>query len=179
MDKRLTEGIRRATEEFNHLISGLSTEAFEASHAGKWTAGQDLNHLIKSLRLTNFAYALPLFMLRMLFGKPNRKSRSASELRERYRKALVNGVKAPSMVKPGRVSHAQRDILLKKHSEATEILCRRLERLKDDDLEGFLVKHPAIGRVTLREMALLTQLHTEHHTGLLKAKLSGTAAEEL
>ena len=83
------------------------------------------------------------------------------------------------MVKPGRVSHAQRDILLKKHSEATEVLCRRLERLEDDNLEGFLVKHPAIGRVTLREMALLTQLHTEHHTGLLKAKLSGTAAEEL
>jgi hypothetical protein len=41
------------------------------------------------------------------------------------------------------------------------------------------MKHPAIGKVNLREMAILTRLHTEHHTRLLRAKLSGTAAEEL
>lgn len=179
MDKRLTDGIRSATEAFNNLVAELSPEAFEASHAGKWTAGQDLKHLIKSLWLTNVVYTLPLFILTVLFGKPNRKSRTESELRERYRKALVKGVKAPRMLKPGKVSHAQRDELLKKHSEATERLCRRLERLGDEILEGVLVKHPAIGKVNLREMAILTRFHTEHHTRLLKAKLNGTAADEL
>jgi hypothetical protein len=54
-----------------------------------------------------------------------------------------------------------------------------MEQLGDDVLEKSLVKHPAVGKVTLREMALLTRFHTEHHTRLLKAKLSGTAAEEL
>jgi hypothetical protein len=179
MDKRLTDGIRIATEDFNNLVSELTPEAFEASHTGKWTAGQDLKHLIKSMKLTNFVYTLPLFMLKALFGKPNRKSRTEAELRERYRKALVKGVKAPRMLKPGKVSHAQRNMLLKKHQVETERLCSRLERLGEDVLESCLVKHPAIGKVNLREMAFLTRLHTEHHTRLLKAKLNGTAADEL
>ena len=179
MDKRLTDGIRSATNDFNNLVAELTPDAFESSHAGKWTAGQDLKHLIKSLKLTNFVYTLPLFMLKALFGKPNRKSRTESELRERYRKTLSKGVKAPRMLKPGKVSHAQRDVLMKRHQAETERLCRRLERLGDDALESCLVKHPAIGKVNLREMAFLTRLHTEHHTQLLKAKLNGTAADEL
>lgn len=179
MDKRLTEGIRRATDVFNGLVSDLTPEAFESSHAGKWTAGQDLKHLVKSMQLTNFVYTLPLVSLRLLFGKPNRKSRSESDLRDRYRKAIGKGVKAPGLLKPGKVSHSQRESLLRKHVAATERLCRLLEKTGDEALENYLVKHPALGKVTLREMALLTRFHIEHHTHLLRAKLSGTAAEEL
>ena len=163
MDKRLTEGIRQATEEFNGLVAELTPEAFEASHLGKWTAGQDLAHLIRS----------------MLFGRPNRKSRTETDLRDRYRKAIGKGVRAPRLLKPGKISHAEKEQLLRKHSAATDKLCRRLEQMGDDILENSLVKHPAIGKVNLREMAILTRLHTEHHTRLLRAKLSGTAAEEL
>jgi hypothetical protein len=179
MDKRLTEGIRQATEEFNELVAELTPEAFEASHLGKWTAGQDLAHLIRSMRLTNFVYTLPLFGLSMLFGRPNRKSRTETDLRDRYRKAIGKGVRAPRLLKPGKISHAEKEQLLRKHSVATDKLCRRLEQMGDDILENSLVKHPAIGKVNLREMAILTRLHTEHHTRLLRAKLSGTAAEEL
>ena len=179
MDKRLTEGIRQAAEEFNALVAELTPEAFEASHLGKWTAGQDLAHLVRSMRLTNFVYTLPLFTLRILFGRPNRKSRTEADLRDRYRKAIGKGVKAPGLLKPGKVSHTERERLLRKHRGETDVLCRRLEQMSDEILENWLVKHPAIGKVNLREMAILTRLHTEHHTRLLRAKLSGTAAEEL
>lgn len=179
MDKRLTEGIRQATEEFNGLVAELTPEAFEASHLGKWTAGQDLAHLIRSMRITNFVYTLPLSVLSMLFGRPNRKSRTETDLRDRYRKAIGKGVRAPRLLKPGKISHAEKEQLLRKHSAATDKLCRRLEQMGDDMLENSLVKHPLIGKVNLREMAILTRLHTEHHTRLLRAKLSGTAAEEL
>lgn len=179
MDKRLTEGIRQAAEEFNGLVAELTPEAFEASHLGKWTAGQDLAHLVRSMRLTNFVYTLPLFTLRILFGRPNRKSRTEADLRDRYRKAIGKGVKAPGLLKPGKVSHTERERLLRKHRGETDVLCRRLEQMSNEILENWLVKHPAIGKVNLREMAILTRLHTEHHTRLLRAKLSGTAAEEL
>jgi DinB superfamily len=179
MDKKLTEDIKRATESFNDLVSGLTPDAFEASHLGKWTAGQDLKHLVRSMQLTNFVYTLPLVSLRVLFGKPNRRSRSEHDLREKYRKAIGKGVKAPGILKPGKVSHSQCQALVKKHRTATDRLCHKLEQLGDDVLEKYLVKHPAIGKATLQEMALLTKFHIEHHTRLLKAKLSGTAAEEL
>jgi len=179
MDKKLTEDIKRATEAFNDLVSGLTPDAFEASHMGKWTAGQDLKHLVRTMQLMNFVYTLPLVFLRMLFGKPNRKSRSEQDLRDRYRKAIGKGIKAPGMLKPGKVRHNECQALIRKHRLATDKLCQKLERLGDDVLEKSLVKHPAVGKVTMREMALLTRFHTEHHTRLLKAKLSGTAAEEL
>lgn len=179
MDKKLTEGIKRATESFNVLVSGLTPDAFESSHLGKWTAGQDLKHLVRSMQLINFVYTLPLFSLRLLFGKPNRKSRSESDLRDKYRKAIGKGVKAPGLLKPGKVNYPQREELIRAHRAATDKLCRKLDLLEDDVLEKYLVKHPAVGKVNLREMALLTGFHIEHHTRLLKAKLSGTAAEEL
>ena len=179
MDKKLTEGIRQATEEFNALVAELTAEAFEASHLGKWTAGQDLAHLVRSMRVTNLVFTLPSFILRILFGRPNRKSRTEADLRDRYRKAIGKGVRAPRPLKPGKVSFTERERLLRKHNLATEALCRRLEQMGDAKLENSIVKHPAIGKVTLREMGFLTRLHTEHHTRLLKAKLSGTAAEEL
>ena len=83
------------------------------------------------------------------------------------------------MLKPGKVRHNESQALIRKHLMATDKLCQKLEQLGDDVLEKSLVKHPAVGKVTMREMALLTRFHTEHHTRLLKAKLSGTAAEEL
>jgi hypothetical protein len=77
------------------------------------------------------------------------------------------------------VSHTQCQGLIKKHRAATDKLCQKLEKMGDGALEKHLIKHPAIGKANLREFALLTRFHIEHHTRLLKAKLSGTAAEEL
>lgn len=179
MKDKLQTGLRRAVTEFNDLVAGLSTEDFVRMHGRRWSGGQDLKHLVKTLSAVDLAFALPLPVLRMLFGRPNRKGRSESELREKYRKALGNGFQAPWIYRPGKIGIGARMALTERHARVAERLCRRVARLSDDQLDGYLLPHPAMGKCTLREMVVFSSLHTEHHTRLLRAKLDGTAADEL
>ena len=39
--------------QFNELISSLNQAAFETNYSNKWSAGQDLVHLIKVLKIVN------------------------------------------------------------------------------------------------------------------------------
>lgn len=179
MSERLQESLRRSVAAFNGLVEGLTAEDFERPHGRRWSAGQDLKHLVKTLRAVDLAFTLPLPLLRLLFGRPNRKGRPESELREKYRKALGKGFKAPWPYVPGKVGLASRHSLTARHARIAERLCRRVARLRDEQLDGYLLPHPAMGKCTLREMVVFSCLHTEHHTRLLKAKLDGTAADEL
>jgi hypothetical protein len=179
MKEKLQNGLRRAVAEFNQLVEGLSTEDFERPFGPKWSAGQDLRHVVRTLRAVDLAFSLPLPVLRLLFGKPNRKGRSEAELREKYRKALGKGFQAPWIYRPGKVGVGARASLTARHVRIAERLCRKVETLQDDQLDGYLLPHPAMGKCTLREMVVFSFLHTEHHTRLLKAKLEGTAADEL
>ena len=40
--------------QFNELISSLDQAAFETNYNNKWSAGQDLVHLIKVLKFKDF-----------------------------------------------------------------------------------------------------------------------------
>lgn len=179
MKDRLQAGLRRSVEAFNRLVEGLSAEDFERPLGTKWSAGQDLRHLVKTLRAVDLALSLPLPLNRLLFGKPNRKGRSEAELREKYRKALGKGFRSPWIYRPGRVQVGARASLTARHARIAERLCRRVARMDEGQLDGYLLPHPAMGRCTLREMVVFAGLHAEHHTRLLKAKLDGTAADEL
>ena len=50
----LTDGV----DQFNELINNLNEENFEANYNNKWSAGQDLVHLIKVLGIVNIGFTL-------------------------------------------------------------------------------------------------------------------------
>jgi len=79
---------------FNQYISPLNKEQFEASPGGKWSAGQNLDHLIRAIKPLQLAYSLPKFALLILFGKTNRPSRSYDRLALKYKSKLEAGGKA-------------------------------------------------------------------------------------
>ena len=53
---------------FNELISPTDEKQFEQTPNNKWSAGQDLVHLIKLLRIINMVYKKPKPILRILYG---------------------------------------------------------------------------------------------------------------
>jgi hypothetical protein len=64
--------IRQRLQE-NHVrfikqIADLSDQDFLRSTRGKWTAGQQLEHIVKSVRPVNLALIIPKFLLRLSFG---------------------------------------------------------------------------------------------------------------
>src|SRR5688572_33415312 len=81
-------------DAFNDYIELLSKEQFEGAPNGKWSAGQNLDHLIRAIKPLQLAYRLPKITLLILFGRTNRPSRTYDELVTKYKTKLEAGGKA-------------------------------------------------------------------------------------
>jgi hypothetical protein len=167
---QLIAALNKNVDAFNNFIASLNKEQFEAAPDGKWSAGQNLEHLIRSIKPLQPAYGLPKFMLRILFGKTNRPSRSYDELVAKYKAKLAAGGRAGGPFIPPAIFFEQRARLLKKYEEQKQKLIAKIEKQSEKDLDVYILPHPLLGKVTLREMLYFTIHHNEHHLELLKRR---------
>ena len=169
--KFLQDQLRRSSVEFSELVSSLSPEVFVQNTGGKWSAGQDLHHLVKTLGVIFTGFRLPMWLARLVFSRADRPSKTYAEFGERYRIKMKVAHKAPSFVLPKPVSAEKREKLLRDLATVTDGFCARLSVLHESDLDKIAAPHPLFGKVTLREMVMSAWLHTDHHTNMLKRKL--------
>ena len=137
---------------FINYIAGLNKEEFESTPNGKWSAGQNLEHLIRAIQPLQQAYGLPKFVLHILFGKTNRPSRSYGEIVAKYKSKLTAG-------------------LIKKYEHQKKKLIAKIEKQTEENLDKYILPHPLLGKVTLREMLFFTIHHNEHHLESLKNRV--------
>ena len=157
-------------DAFNNYIAHLTKEQFEVSLTGKWSAGQNLDHLIRAIKPLQLAYGLPKFALRILFGKTNRPSKTYDELVAKYKAKLAAGGRASGPFIPPFIDFEKKDELLKKYNEQKQKLISKLEKQNEKDLDVYILPHPLLGKVTLREMLYFTIHHNEHHLETLKSR---------
>ena len=155
---------------FNNYIAPLSKEQFEATPNGKWSAGQNLDHLIRAIKPLQLAYGLPKFALRIMFGKTNRPSKTYQELVTKYKTKLAAGGRASGPFTPPFIDFEKKDKLIKKYAEQKQKLIAKIEKQNEKDLDVYILPHPLLGKVTLREMLYFTIHHNEHHLELLKSR---------
>lgn len=158
-------------DAFNNYIEPLSKEQFEATPNGKWSAAQNLDHLIRSIKPLQLAYRLPKFALLILFGKTNRPSRTYDELVTKYKTKLTAGGKASGPFIPPFISFEKKEVLIRKYREHKQKLIAKIEKQEEKDLDTYILPHPLLGKVTLREMLFFTIHHNEHHLELLKNRI--------
>lgn len=152
---------------FNHFIEPLNKDQFEVMPNGKWSAGQNLDHLIRAIKPLQLAYGLPKFALRIMFGKTNRPSKTYDELVAKYKAKLAAGGKASGPFIPPAISFDKKNELLKKYESQKQKLITKIEKQSERDLDLYILPHPLLGKVTLREMLYFTIHHNEHHLNLL------------
>jgi hypothetical protein len=157
-------------DAFNNYITPLNKEQFEATPNGKWSAGQNLDHLILAIKPLQLAYGLPKFALTILFGKTNRPSRTYDELVTKYKTKLAAGGKASKPFIPPKINFEKKDELIKKYNDQKQKLISKIEKQSEADLDKYILPHPLLGKVTLREMLYFTIHHNEHHLELLKSR---------
>lgn len=169
LDKpQIISALNEKVDTFINYISPLNKEQFEERPDGKWSAGQNLDHLIRAIKPLQFAYGLPKFALLIMFGKTNRPSRTFDELVTKYKTKLAAGGKASGPFIPPMINFEKKDSLLKKYSEQKQKLIARIEKQSEKDLDVYILPHPLLGKVTLREMLYFTIYHNEHHLELLR-----------
>ena len=117
MDKAaITENLIAHHRTFINTLSQLSEKEFERKPGKKWTAGQQLDHIIKSVKPFDMALGLPTFVLKMKFGLANRPSKSYEDLVIKYQNALKekSGFEMPSEFAPEEIPSAKREMALEK-----------------------------------------------------------------
>lgn len=159
----LQQKLKESHVRFIGTINRVADADFTKSVNQKWTAGQQLDHIIKSVAPVNQAFALPGFMLKLSFGKANRPSRTYDQLVEKYHTKLNEGGRAPGRFVPAPVNVSQRSGLINKLEKLTASLSHRVEGFSEEQLDLLLLPHPLLGKLTLREMVYFTIYHVGHH----------------
>ncbi len=143
-------------------VDSLSETDFLYSNKGKWTAGQQLNHILLSLApvvklLENKQYILERF------GRIDRKIMDYDTLVVHYQAILQKGAKAPERFVPPAISYQSKQEQLKE-LEALLVNARlRWEDYTEADRNSLVIPHPVLGNLTIREMICFLTYHALHH----------------
>ncbi|MDZ4680465.1 MAG: DinB family protein [Saprospiraceae bacterium] len=170
--EQLITAIGQQFDAFADLIRQWPDATFETMPEGKWSAGQQLDHLIRSVKPVNLALRLPGWLLRVLFGKPNRASRTYAGLVEKYLQKLNAGGVASGPFVPPAIPLARKQPLLGVYNREAQRLMKIVNRWQDADLDHCLLPHPLLGKLTLREMLFFTIYHIGHHQRLLEQRVT-------
>lgn len=157
---------------FIAYVGGLSEVDFMAAPPQKWNAAQQLNHLVRATAPVVLAFMLPKFVLRVLFGTANRPSRSYEELVAKYNAALAAGGKASGQYIPPATPWEAHTRLLRLLERNSSRLCKQVAFCSEEDLDRYILPHPLIGKLTLREMLYFTAYHVKHHQRIIELQLA-------
>lgn len=159
-------------EKHKNLFQWLENqpiEIWEKGPEGKWTTGQQIQHLVNSLQLLNNALSYPRFFLKYKFGTCNREPRNYNVVAENYQKKLSENqdrvkkfnqkLKKPTL--------KERERLLTRLQIQQKKLQYKTQKISDLNLDTLVVPHPLMGKMTLREIIMWTAHHTDHHTETL------------
>jgi hypothetical protein len=116
----------------------------------------------------NKALRVPKFILNWKFGKMNRSSRSNEEILEKYTKELSKGFSFPNPFGPKNKSDLHREKLIEEYQIETKRLIGSINNWNEDELDIYVLPHPLLGKLSIREMLYFTCLHTDHHYNTIR-----------
>jgi hypothetical protein len=164
--------LNNAHQSFANYIASLDEHDFLYAVEGKWSAGQQLSHIIKSVAPVNMAMRLPRFIIKWKFGTANRPSKTYEALVAKYIAKLQAGGSATAQFIPPYIGFSQKEPLLKTLDTLNKKLCAKANAETETTLDTYILPHPLLGKLTLREMLYFTAYHAQHHQALIEQALA-------
>jgi hypothetical protein len=153
-------------QKFCDAVLSLTDEEFISSTNGKWAAGQQLDHIYRSVNALNQGLSLPKFIIRLYVGKANRPSKTYEALIAKYKLKLGAGGKAVGRFIPREIDNKEKLSLKEKLINTVASLCKKVNRYSEPQLDYYILPHPLLGKLTMRETLYFTIYHVEHHQNL-------------
>ena len=93
----------------------------------------------------------------------------------RYQERLAEfgGKPGPKEYQPTKSTHGDLKHMLERFGKVEEALKNNLKKWTEDQLDEFILRHPLLGKVTVREMLYFSVYHMDHHQNLIKRYLKG------
>lgn len=167
----ITQALRKNYDSFINYISSLSSDDFLFRYQQKWTAGQQVAHLLIGIKALTKVFDMNTSEIEKHFGAATGVSRSYLAVKEAYEMQLSTGGKAPERFLPEEVHLEQKTVLLENLTSSIHDLCAKIDNFAEAELDGFYIPHPLLGNLTMREMLFNAIHHVEHHHQLTKRYL--------
>ena len=138
----------------------------------KWTTGQHVLHLIQSIKPLRKALSLPKWVLKYKFGFSNRDTRPYEMVIDRYQTKLAAAgkIRSPYSEYLSVPSANEKDTVIENFSIEVQKLIHSSSKWKESHLDKYILPHPLMGKMPIRELLMWSVYHTEHHLGILKNK---------
>jgi hypothetical protein len=157
---------------FTDYIINLPDNIFTESKNGKWSPGQQLDHIRRSVQPLALGFRLPVWLIKTIFVKSNRQGRTYESLVTKYEQKLQEGGRASGRFIPKEIKVADRKKLVNSLMRDIQSLTRSIQKFSEADLENTVLPHPLLGKITIREMMFFTIHHVEHHLNLIRKNIS-------
>lgn len=146
----------------------IPAEGFFTRHQDVWSASDNVDHLVRAHKPIAKALKLPKITLRAMFGKPEKASKTYEELCKIYRDEVARGAQAsgrylPKQENPDSKAETRKKELLDQFSNTSAELVSAAEKWQDKELDEYLLPHPILGKLTVREMLFFTIYHNLRH----------------
>jgi len=168
LQTKLTE----SHDSFLSFFEKLSEEEFLVSNHQKWTVAQQLEHIYLSFKIVRQVLILPPFLIKLIWGKSNKKSRTYDELVKKYQLKLQNGGRATSGFVPKAITHQQALHLLNTLKSEVISLNKKIDKFSEEELDSLVLPHPLLGKLSIRETLYFTIYHVGHHEAQTKLNLN-------
>lgn len=174
----IIDALKQLSEQVTVTAESLSIKQFITSIDEGWAAQGYLQHLILSVKPFARAIAMPLPRLESMFATTDKGSRTYEALVADYDAQIAAGMRAelggnttPTDFRmPDDVDDAQ-NYLIEVWNSANVDLVFTLDDWTETDLDTYLLPHPALGKITIREMCYFTIHHNGiHHADIESAK---------
>jgi hypothetical protein len=171
MEIKTREDIINETKSSNQRaqdwFSAIPADQFFIREGEVWSASDNVDHLIKSIKQIARAMNLPKIGVHGMFGKAQRSSRAYTELCTVYEDAIAKGAKASGRFLPDQESpvnpQAQKQELLAQLDLTGGTLLSVLGIWEEEELDLYQLPHPVLGNLTVREMLFFSIYHTLRH----------------
>lgn len=142
----------------------LSEAKQQQAAPGQWNALQHMLHIHLGVKAMANYLGMPKAMVEERFGRMDRASMDMEALSKKYYDRLAQGVTPPDRFMPPVVRTEEVLNLIREGRTMLKRLQDALALWSEEELDGYMCPHPAMGPLTAREMVMFTVLHARHHT---------------
>ncbi len=158
------EGLEESFQIVDQSIGELAPGQCQVGFKGKWNTAQQMEHLILSNVPVLKALHLPKSQMRHMFGELDREGENFNDLKARYIKILAEqNIIPPARFQPKQEPVETLDATRTKWEEVSQGFQEVAAKWGEEELDDYVIPHPAMGNLSVREMLFFVIFHNAHH----------------
>lgn len=162
--------IKNLAESFDLVFDfylNYPTEKYNVQTNDQWSAAQHLEHLRLSTVLLLQAMRLPRVIINAKFGKANRPLRTYDETIKRYHERLAQRTSTKTAAEFEPENKSDKGKALRDWKKCKQDLLNVIQKWSESDMDKYILPHPLMGKLIVREMLFFINHHTLQHLEIL------------